>query len=54
VRTADSEQDSLAPPFWRRTFWHSAVSAQDVLAQPQANNAININMRCLFATISAS
>src|SRR6218665_3629500 len=23
------------------------VSAQDVLAQPQANNAININMRCL-------
>jgi len=28
---------------WRRTVRRSAVSAQDVLAQPQENNATNIN-----------
>src|SRR6218665_1659941 len=37
----------LAQPFWRRTVRRSAVSAQDVFAHPQANNATNINMRCL-------
>src|SRR6218665_3572003 len=31
---------------WRRRFG-ATVLAQDVLAQPQANNVININMRCL-------